>query len=183
MQKLFISKHKNGYYYIYYIDLNGKRKSITTKIKVKSKALKALSNFDKMISSKKNIIANDLTLKQFRWKFLKHSESYHSWKTTLDYKSTFNEMEELCWEERKTNISRFFKNNFDPTNQTYIICFGLDYGFNEVLTDICGEEMKLNFEKKIVLNNITILHTYHPGRTNTNNKTFDAENVIKLLSE
>lgn len=94
MQKLFISKHKNGYYYIYYIDLNGKRKSITTKTKVKSEALKVLSNFDQLIGTKKNLIANDLTLKQFRWKFLKHSESYHSWKTTLDYKSTFNEMED-----------------------------------------------------------------------------------------
>ena len=49
MTKLYLSKHKNGYYYIYYIDLNGKRKSITTKTKVKSEALKALSNFDKLI--------------------------------------------------------------------------------------------------------------------------------------
>jgi hypothetical protein len=78
MQKLFISKHKNGYYYIYYIYLNGKRKNITTKTKVKSEAIKALSDFDKIISNKRNIIANDLILKQFRWKFLKHSESYHS---------------------------------------------------------------------------------------------------------
>ncbi len=114
MQKLFISKHKNGYYYIYYIDLNGKRKSITTKTKVKSEALKALSNFDKMISNKKNIVANDLTLKQFRWKFLKHSESYHSWKTTLDYKSTFNEMEEyfgniLLTEFTQRNIEEFIQ--------------------------------------------------------------------------
>jgi predicted GIY-YIG superfamily endonuclease len=40
MQKLFISKHKNGYYYIYYNDDNGKRQSITTKTKIKSEALK-----------------------------------------------------------------------------------------------------------------------------------------------
>jgi len=93
MQKLFISKHKNGYYYIYYIDLNGKRKSVTTKTKIKSEAVKVLSNFDQLINSKKNVFAEELTLKQFRWKFLKHSESIHAWKTTLDYKSTFNEME------------------------------------------------------------------------------------------
>ncbi len=114
MQKLFISKHKNGYYYVYYIDLNGKRKSITTKTKIKSEALKALSNFDKLISNKKSTIANDLTLKQFRWKFLKHSESYHSWKTTLDYKSTFNEMEEyfgniLLSEFSQRNIEEFIQ--------------------------------------------------------------------------
>ena len=94
MQKLFISKHKNGYYCIYYNDEKGKRQSITTKTKIKSEVLKALSNFDQLISSKKNVVAEELTFKQFRWKFLKHSESYHSWKTTLDYKSTFNEMED-----------------------------------------------------------------------------------------
>ena len=95
----------------------------------------------------------------------------------------FKEWKKLYWEERKNNISGLFTKNFDSTNPAYILCFGLDYGFNEVLTDICGKEIKLIFEKKIVLNNITILHTYHPGRTNTNNKKFDAEYVIKLLSE
>ena len=114
MTKLYLSKHKNGYYYIYYIDLKGKRKSITTKTKIKSEALKALSNFDKLISSKKSTIANDLTLKQFRWKFLKHSESYHSWKTTLDYKSTCNEKEEyfgniLLTEFTQRNIEEFIQ--------------------------------------------------------------------------
>ena len=93
MKKLYLSKHKNGYYYIYYKDDNGKRQSITTKTKRKSEALKALSHFDELIKTKRREDHDHLTLKQFRWKFLKHSESYHSWKTTLDYKSTFNEME------------------------------------------------------------------------------------------
>jgi hypothetical protein len=44
-------------------NLNGKGQSITTKTKIKPEALKALSNFDKMIGSKKKIIATDLTLK------------------------------------------------------------------------------------------------------------------------
>jgi integrase len=93
MKKLFISKHKNGFYYIYYSDDNGKRQSITTKTKIKSEALKVLSNFDELIKVKNTADPKQLTLKQYRWKFLKHSESYHSWKTTLDYKSTFNELE------------------------------------------------------------------------------------------
>ena len=92
MKKLYLSKHKNGYYYIYYNDDNGKRQSITTKRRIKSEALKVLSNFDELIKTKNKVDPNYLTLKQFRWEFLKHSESYHSWKTTLDYKSTFNEM-------------------------------------------------------------------------------------------
>ena len=94
MTKLYLSKHKNGYYYIYYNDDNGKRQSITTKTKIKSEAHKVLSNFDDIIKEKNHVDPKQLTLKQFKWKFLKHSESYHSWKTTLDYKSTFNEMEE-----------------------------------------------------------------------------------------
>jgi integrase len=93
MEKLFISKHKNGYYYIYYTDNNGKRKSITTKSKLKSEALKVLSNFNDLPKIRNTIDPKELTLKQFRWEFLKHSESRHSWKTTLDYKNTFNEME------------------------------------------------------------------------------------------
>ena len=91
----------------------------------------------------------------------------------------------LYWEDRKKNIGRFFTKNFDPARPTTILCFGADpdYGFNEVLTDICGKEIKLIFQKKVVLNNLTIFHTYHPGRINTNNKTFDIEYVIKLLSD
>jgi len=93
MKKLYLSKHRNGYYYIYYFDDSGKRKSITTKTRIKSEALKVLSNFDELIKAKNTIDPRELTLKQFRWKFLKYSESIHAWKTTLDYKSTFNEME------------------------------------------------------------------------------------------
>ena len=42
---MFLSKHKNGYYYLYYLDVNGKRKNISTKSKTKSEANKFLSKF------------------------------------------------------------------------------------------------------------------------------------------
>ena len=49
MQELFNAKHQNGYYFIYYIDLNGNRKNRFTKFKIRQGALKVLSNFDELI--------------------------------------------------------------------------------------------------------------------------------------
>ncbi len=91
---MFLTKLKNGYYYVYFIDINGKRNKVSTRTKIKSEARSFLISFQSTFSERKKEKLEPLTLKQFRWKFLKHSESYHSWKTTLDYKSTFNEMEE-----------------------------------------------------------------------------------------
>ncbi len=101
------------------------------------------------------------------------------------FNGDFKEWKNLYWKDRKKNIGRFFTKNFDPARPTTILCFGADSdnGFNEVLSDICNQEIKLSFEKKFVLNNLNIFHTYHPGRINTNNKTFDVEYVIKLLSD
>lgn len=69
MTKHYLSKHKNGYYYIYYNDEKGKRQSITTKTKIKTEAHNVLSNFDELIKIKYAVGP-----KQFRWKFLKPNE-------------------------------------------------------------------------------------------------------------
>ena len=90
---MFLTKLKSGYYYVYFFDTNGKRNKVSTRTKVKSEARSFLISFQSTFSERKKEKPEPLTLKQFRWKFLKHSESYHSWKTTLDYKSTFNEMD------------------------------------------------------------------------------------------
>ncbi|MGB5849058.1 MAG: phage integrase SAM-like domain-containing protein, partial [Ignavibacteriaceae bacterium] len=90
---MFLTKLKNGYYYVYFLDINGKRNKISTRTKIRSEARKFLITFQTTFSERKREKLEPLTLIQFRWKFLKHSESYHAWKTTLDYKSTFNEME------------------------------------------------------------------------------------------
>jgi integrase len=89
---MFLSKHKNGFYYIYYEDADGRRQAKSTRTKYKSEAIKVLSNFAIDHSKQKSQI-KEITLKQFRWEFLKTSESYHASKTTKDYRSTFNEME------------------------------------------------------------------------------------------
>jgi len=86
-----LSKHKNGYYYIYYFDSNNKRKSVSTTKKYKSEALAALNELRPSIQAQQH--TTPITLTEYRWEFLKASESYHSWKTTKDYRSTFNELE------------------------------------------------------------------------------------------
>lgn len=90
---MFLSKRSNGIYHIYYQGSNGKRTSISTKTSIKKDALKFLSGFSKILEGKLAAKIISISLKSFSWKFLKYSESIHSWKTTLDYKSTFNEME------------------------------------------------------------------------------------------
>jgi len=62
MKKLYLSKHKNGYYYIYYKDDNGKRQSITTKTKRKSETYKVLSNFDQLIKKKNKFDPKQIVL-------------------------------------------------------------------------------------------------------------------------
>jgi len=90
---MFLTKLKNGYYYVYFLDVSGKRNKISARTKNRSEARKFLISFQSTFSERRREKLEPLTLKQFRWKFLKHSESIHAWKTTLDYKSTFNEME------------------------------------------------------------------------------------------
>jgi integrase len=111
---MFLTKLKNGYYYIYFIDVNGKRNKISARTKIKSEARDFLISFQSNFAARKKEKTEPLTLKQFRWKFLTHSESYHSWKTTLDYKSTFNEMDEffgnmLLTEFTQRNIEEFIQ--------------------------------------------------------------------------
>jgi len=91
---MFLTKLKNGCDYVYFTDINGQRNKTSTRTKSKTEAKQFLISFQTTFGTRKKEKLEPLTLKQFRWKFLKHSESYHSWKTTLDYKSTFNEMEE-----------------------------------------------------------------------------------------
>jgi len=44
---MYLSKHKNGVYYVFYDQPNGKRTCASTGEKMKFDALKFLSNFDK----------------------------------------------------------------------------------------------------------------------------------------
>ena len=99
------------------------------------------------------------------------------------FDGTFEEWEERYWLDRKKNLSDLFKNTALSNNSMTIVFFGVDDKFNELLSEIMGKEIRLEFEEKLILNNITFLQTYHAGRRTTYNKKFNIDSVIKLLSE
>jgi len=86
---MFLSKTPKGIYYLFYKQQNGKRTSVSTRSKRKPDALKFLTEFriNKEEEEQRKYIS--ITLKEFRWEYLKYSESFHTYKTTLTY-NTFN---------------------------------------------------------------------------------------------
>jgi integrase len=87
---MFLSKHKNGFYYVYYIDpISNKRKSISTKTKLRSEANNFLSEFSNEFKERKKQKTIPIKLKDFIFQFLKYSESVHSENTTKTHQSTF----------------------------------------------------------------------------------------------
>lgn len=89
---MFLSKRSNGIYYVFYDGSNGKRTCISTKTSFKKDALKFLSTFASNVKERHSVDTSPISLKGFSWEYLKHSESFHSWKTTLTYRTTFNAM-------------------------------------------------------------------------------------------
>ncbi len=87
---MFLSKHPNGTYYIYYVDIKGKRRSKTTRTKYKKEALKFFTHFRKKIESESYQETIPITLKKFTFEYLVRCEPFFSWKTIQVYKSTFN---------------------------------------------------------------------------------------------
>lgn len=86
---MYLSKHKSGIYYIYYTTEEGNRSKVSTKTKNKKEANKVFKSFN-INTVKKSKIVTNIKLKELTWKFLIHSENLHTWKTTLQYKTTFN---------------------------------------------------------------------------------------------
>lgn len=104
---MFLSKHKNGYYYIYYGEpITGKRKSISTGSKFKSEANKFLSEFRTEIKRRKEKQLFDISLKDFRFEYLKYSESIHSPKTSKAYKTSFGFLIKYFGNTKLTDISK-----------------------------------------------------------------------------
>ena len=89
---MFLSKQKNGIYYIYYKGSQGKRTRISTKTKFKKDALIFLTEFSTKLKESQNRKYIEISLKDFRFEYLKYSESYHTYRTSLTYKTTFNSL-------------------------------------------------------------------------------------------
>jgi integrase len=88
---MFLSKHKNGFYYVIYDTLEGKRSRISTKCKLKSEAHKYLAEFAKQLEEKNARKHAHIDLRSFTYKYFRYSESTHSRKTTDSYAWIFKE--------------------------------------------------------------------------------------------
>jgi integrase len=89
---MFLSKRSNGLYYIFYNQQNGKRTCKSTKCRNKSTALIFFRNFSTEQVQPVSIPIVEITLKNFSEKYIEYSKIYHTPKTTLTYKTTFNKM-------------------------------------------------------------------------------------------
>jgi hypothetical protein len=97
------------------------------------------------------------------------------------FNGTFEEWEEKYWSDRKKYISDFFKNRVTSNTYVTILFLGVENKFNELLNEMIGKKVKLEFERKLIFKNFTLLQTYHAGRRTTYNKKFNIESILKLL--
>ncbi len=86
---MFLSKRENGIWYIFYQDVNGKKKMRSTRSKSKQIADKYLRIFEQKFLDTQLQKYIPITLKEFRWKYLLYSESIHTAKTNKGFKSSF----------------------------------------------------------------------------------------------
>ncbi len=86
---MFLSKRKNGIYYIFYNKPNGNKTCKSTETKLKSEALKFVSIFEKELAEQNKFSFKQIGFKNFSFQFLKYSESIHTAKTTNGFKQTF----------------------------------------------------------------------------------------------
>lgn len=99
-----IYKRSNGIYHIRY-SVNGKEKSISTKTKKKSEALKFLSNFNEEMKRRDELEYTPISLKKFCFEYLKYSEVQHTEKTHKTYKTTFKYLQEFFGQIELIDIS------------------------------------------------------------------------------
>jgi len=103
---MFLSKRKNGYWYIFYQNSNQKMTCISTKSKIKRDALLFLSNFRVELKQREANKVIPITISKFCFNFLKYSESVHTNKTTKVYKTTFNKLLEYFGDIQLSDISK-----------------------------------------------------------------------------
>lgn len=109
-----LSKHSNGFYYVYYFQENGKRNSISSRSKLKVEALKFLSNFGKELEERKRNKLVPVSLSDFKKEFLSYSQSIHTAKTTKGINLSFNFLEAFFGnttlpELNKSNLTDYFQ--------------------------------------------------------------------------
>jgi len=109
---MFLTKHKNGTYYIIYEKMNGKRGTKSTKEKLKKRALKKLGAFQKELEIEKTQEVIPIKLNQFAFNFLRSSEPYYTDNTMSVYKSTFRKVKEHFGNPLLTDLNTQSIENF-----------------------------------------------------------------------
>ena len=93
---MFLSKHPNGFYYIYFDKPDGRRSCKSTGKKHKKDATAFLLRFQRLQQEKEDQKFIPIKLFEFAFNFLRYSEPYYTDKTMRVYKTTF----------------KYFKNHF-----------------------------------------------------------------------
>ncbi|MDD3557033.1 MAG: site-specific integrase [Melioribacteraceae bacterium] len=91
---MYLTKSKKSPYYQIIFERDGKRTTKSTKTKIKSEALKFLSNFEKKINEKKKI--ETVSLKDFREHYLNYLSGTHSQNYQRAVRTSFRELLKFC---------------------------------------------------------------------------------------
>jgi site-specific recombinase XerD len=87
---MFLSKHPNGTYYLFFHDELGARRKVSTKCRRKSEAAKFFQNF-KVGERDRRISQERKRLSQFKEDFLAYSRTVHTLKTQACFETAFRE--------------------------------------------------------------------------------------------
>ena len=109
---MILTKRANGKYYIVYIKPNGKRTGISTRTKIKSEALKFLSQFERELEQRKLQKLTPITLQEFNQRFLDYSKTVHTPKTHKAYSLTHSFVEKFFGEVSLTEITPSRMNDY-----------------------------------------------------------------------
>lgn len=102
---MFLSKRQNGIYYVFY-EVNGKTEKISTRAKLKTDALKFLSNFQNELKKRQESKLTAINLERFSFEFSRQFEPGHSPKSLADYQTTFRQVQKHFGNVELISITR-----------------------------------------------------------------------------
>lgn len=118
---MILSKRKNGIYYIYFLQQNGKRTCATTHTRIKAEALKFVTNFEKELEERKRNKLLPVSLSDFKKEYLVHSQTIHTKNTTKVIGVSFKFFESYFGkitlpELNKSNLTDYFQNRISTAS-------------------------------------------------------------------
>jgi len=109
---MFLSKRSNGYWYVFYNSLKGRKTCISTKTRIKREAFGFLSTFESELKQRKANQVIPIGLKEFSFQYLKYSESIHRPKTTKSLKTIFKQLNSHLGKVELSNLTTKSKNPY-----------------------------------------------------------------------